>query len=116
MREQALAVMLEGRADFLVVWLPKTWKVNKSAQATAALPGAENGLCEHVHNWSCALRLTRTMGLPRKLIPEICPQRCRFQRSGVGPGNYIYIKIEGILQQVVQEPCFEPGVKWAWDE
>lgn len=52
MREQALAVMLEGRADFLVVWLPKTWKVNKSAQATAALPGAENGLCEHVHNWS----------------------------------------------------------------
>lgn len=52
MREQALAVMLEGRADFLVVWLPKTWKVNKSAQAKAALPGAENGLCEHVHNWS----------------------------------------------------------------
>lgn len=63
MREQALAVMLEGRADFLVVWLPKTWKVNKSAQATAALPGAENGLCEHVHNWSCALRL------------RLCPRR-----------------------------------------
>lgn len=114
MREQALAVTLEGRADTLVVWLLKNWKVKKSAQA--ALLGAENGHCEHVHNWSCALMLMRTMSLPKKLIPEPCPQRCRFQRSGVGPGNFIYIEIQGILWQVVQEPCFESRVKWAWGE
>lgn len=97
MREQALAVTMEGRADTLVVRLPKNWKVNKSAQATAALPGAENGHREHVHNCSWALTLMRTMSLPKKLIPEPCPKRCRFQRSGVGPGNYIYIEIQGIL-------------------
>lgn len=117
MREQALAVTLEGRAETSVVLL-KSWEASHLLRPQKLSCRAERGRHEHVADGSWALTLMRMVRVPtlvcqKQLIPGLSPQR-QIPKVWSGSWEPSYSAIQGILRYVVQGRCFESGVKWAW--